>query len=78
MCERKCIGNCKDSICNRVTGKCDGKCAAGWNGSLCLEGHSPLFYHVYFGTYCFKNSKYLCKFRMTLHVSCETIFDTLS
>lgn len=38
-CKLQCSEHCKDKgVCNHVTGKCDGGCAAGWYGALCDEG----------------------------------------
>lgn len=50
LCGQNCIGNCKNNICNQVTGKCDYNCAAGWKGYLCLEGY------IFYDTDCTNSS----------------------
>lgn len=35
-CSQRCSGHCRDStVCNHLTGKCDGGCDAGWTDNLC-------------------------------------------
>lgn len=38
-CSQRCSGHCRDStVCNHLTGKCDGGCDAGWTDNLCDKG----------------------------------------
>ncbi|XP_078330682.1 receptor-type tyrosine-protein phosphatase epsilon-like [Crassostrea virginica] len=56
-CKQQCSGHCRDNtVCNHVTGQCDGGCAPGWTGSVCNKecGHGT------YGNNCINNCSGNC------------------
>ncbi|XP_078330668.1 uncharacterized protein LOC144624644 [Crassostrea virginica] len=57
-CKQECSGNCKDNtVCNHVTGQCDGGCAAGRRGTLCDKACRE----GYYGPNCSRTCPSNCK-----------------